>query len=1706
QELNLCGIGVPGELCIAGDGVTKGYLNKPELTAEKFIYNPYGEGKLYRTGDLARWLPDGNIEYLGRIDEQVKIRGFRIELGEIENVLRKIDYINDVAIIIREDKSGEKAIYAYIVSDINIDFKKVKKEIRKELPDYMLPAYMMQIDGIPVNGNGKLDKRALPDIIQESKEKYIPPRNEIEKIIVRIFEEVIGIERISVDADFFEMGGHSLRATKVANRIESETGVRIPIKIIFSERTAEYISKYIEQSENEEYKFISKAEEKEYYPMSSAQRRMYLIWQMDKESAVYNMPGCYKLEGAVRIDDIKKSLQKMIDRHEILRTCFVMEDGELIQKILDKVEVDYSYEESMDQILEILEKFTKPFDLDEGNLVRMKVINSKSEYYLLIDMHHIVSDGMSSGIFIKEFSTIYNGGQLEELTLQYKDYSEWMRGRNLENQKEYWVSQFADEAPVIDFPYDYKRPFEQSYEGSITSIVMDNKMKNGIKELCKITGATEYMILLASLMVALNKYTGQEDIVVGTPISGRTNKDMEAMMGMFINTLAMRERPEAEKSFLKFVYEVKESCLKAYENQEYPFEELVEAVEVRRDFSRNPLFDVMFMLQNNEKVDISMDDVMINQIGGDHRISKFDLTVMMENIEDGYFVGAEYCTALFNKESINRFLVHFKEVICRVIDNPERLIGEIEFITKEEEGLILNKFNDTYVGYDKEKTVVDMFEEQLKKTPNNIAVVYEEEKLTYRELNEKVNILGVKLREIGIKPDDFVAISAERSLEMVIGILAIIKAGGAYVPIDPKYPKERTQYILSDCRPKALLKYKADIKYEGTAVIDLADNKTFEGELKNLEKINKPGDLLYLIYTSGTTGKPKGVMVKHSNMVNYCLNNENSILSSAFNSKLNNMASVTNMTFDIFATEIILVFANGMTTFIANSDEQEDVEYLSSFIERNSIEILQTTPSRIKILLSQPEKLKNLNSLKYIMVGGEKVESDIVNKLHEYTNAVVQNVYGPSETTVWSTANELSANIEEYNISIGKPITNTQVYILQELNLCGIGVPGELCIAGDGVTKGYLNKPELTAEKFIYNPYGEGKLYRTGDLARWLPNGNLEYLGRIDEQVKIRGFRIELGEITNVLGRIEYIKDAAVITREDASGEKAIYAYVVSDINVDFKEVRQEIRKELPDYMIPAYMMQIEEIPVNRSGKLDKQALPDIDKESAEEYIAPRNGKEKTICSIFAEVLDVKRVGLQDNFFELGGDSMKLLRLISGLRKEGFDVSFNIIKKSNNIKMLVEALCKISDECSDKKIENQKQISVNMSIVPKEIKENFVNSNVYKELIKYNRNIENTIKCNGYMPLKVQQDFLNKKSPFISPLGIEIIGEVSKEKLLTTINSIINAQAALRTVYNRKDNIMIEVSRKDWYIPYFNKNEYDEVYNDIGGVFQCEDLFETSELLSKVIIIEKDNNHHLVFFYVNHVLWDFFTGQILLDVVRNTLLNHEKTFVPEETYYEYINRKRNNSKIVEMYDSIENIERNVENYMKKIRENYDYVYKVIITKSINQTERKELVESPVDWILDKYYKIINIKEITQIPFTMVHHAREEKTLNTLGLYADTIPCLYDTSKKGVRGWGEEEKINIDLNESYELYKESVPIESNIFEELSINATILDSDYANFKNNTVSISGKYTIDEIPEEIHMNIDKNTVTVHCPVYSKNEVKEESIANIAKKIFNII
>ena len=1277
----LCGIGIPGELCIGGDGVAREYLNRPDLTDQKFIPNPFGEGKLYLSGDLVRWMPDGNIEFLGRIDEQVKIRGFRIELAEIESVIRKIEYITDTAVIVREDASGEKAIYAYYTSDEMVHPKELKKLLAKEMPSYMLPSYMMQIEKIPINLNGKLDKKALPVIESVVAEEYQAPENETEERLCKLFEEILVQETVGRNDNFFDIGGHSLRATRLANRIEAEFQVTVKLKEIFENPTVERLAELLQSRTTEVHNAIPEAEEKECYEMSSSQKRIFMLLKIDGESTVYNMPHYMKLTGTVDYDKLKECFSAMLMRHEILRTAFTMKEEVPVQIIKEYVEPDFKILERVSRDNEQLEELVRKFDIKNANSVRMRVIPREDGCILFFDMHHIVGDGMSVYTYLKEFFALYNGEEgLLQPARQFKDYSEWMHARNLESQKAYWMKEFAEEPLQLNMPVDFKRTGQQFFEGDVFYGSFGKELSESIKEFTKKHKITDFMFFLSAVMILLSKYSRQEDIVVGTPVSARTHQDTESMLGMFVNTLAMRAYPKEEKTVLSLMEEVKESSLHAFENQEYPFEDLVKETVRNRDVSRNPLFDVMFAMQNNESMNFHVNGAKFELLETRLKTSKFELTYNVFEKQDEYGVALEYGTKLYTRESAERFVNHLRIVAAQMIEQEERPIKEVTLLSKEEERQILGLFNQSERRYSKDKTLIQLFEERVERYKGHVAVRHEDAYVTYGTLNEMANALAHKLRKLGIGQNDCVGLIAERSIEMIAGIFAILKAGGAYVPVDKNYPKERIQYMLKDCAVKAVLVYGAENTLSILEEMDLEviplNQKAFTGEKENLPTVNTAKDLAYLIYTSGTTGKPKGVMIEHRGAVNliewmqeqYPLTEKDVILQK------------TTYSFDVSITEIFWWYLCGASLVMLRQGAEKEPAEIAQAIERFQVTVVNFVPTMLSAYLTE---LRNGDergrSLRYVLAAGEALSQELVREFYRKSSkqTVLANIYGPTEITVY--ASWYPCKADDLKVLIGKPVANTKLYVVKDGKLCGIGVPGELWIAGDGVARGYLNREELTKEKFVENPFGTGRAYRSGDLVRWLPDGNIEYFGRIDEQVKVRGFRIELGEIETTLRQMDEVDDAAVIVREDGNGAKAIYAYFTSKEALEVHEVKAYMAEKLPEYMVPGYMMQIEEIPITGNGKLDRRKLPEIELQSETEYLAPKTRVQTDLCRILEEVLGVKQVGIRDGFFELGGDSIKAIRTVSKLRESGYDLTVRDIMKNQT----VEAISYVIDKAEE---------------------------------------------------------------------------------------------------------------------------------------------------------------------------------------------------------------------------------------------------------------------------------------------------------------------------------------------------------------------------------------------------------------------------------------
>ncbi|GEQ06487.1 non-ribosomal peptide synthetase [Staphylococcus gallinarum] len=1457
---HLMGIGVAGELCIAGTNVTNGYLNRPELTAEKFVDNPFGEGKMYRTGDLTRWNADGNIAYLGRIDEQVKIRGYRIELGEIDSVLRQNTDLLDVAVVTKPMLDGELSICAYVVSEQNVDLEAIKLELSHKLPDYMVPSYMMQIEDIPVTQSGKLNRKALPEIKVESK-AYVAPTTEMETMLVAIYEDVLNLKQVSITDNFFEIGGHSLRAIGIINQIESRIGTRLPLKIIFESPTILQLAKTVEQyAVDASTQSIPQAEQQPYYLTSSPQKRLYVLNEMVDGQTAYNMPSMLEIKGNVDVARVQDAFQTIVDRHEALRTHFETKDGEPVQVINDSASVVVDYDEvTTDDYERILSDFVQPFDLSKAPLIRVSIVKvSEQRFILLFDMHHIVSDGFSINLIIKEFTALYHGQAVEPLDVQYKDYSEWMRSRDLDSQRQFWLSQFEHEAPVLDLPYDHSRPNQQSFTGKTVTVDMPTSVQHHIQQLTQATGSTDYMVLLSSFMVLLHKYSRQEDIVVGSPISGRTHRDTENMIGMFVNTLPMRAYPESEKSFAQFLSEVKDQSLNAFDNQEYPLEALVDEIVETRDLTRNPLFDVLFTLQNNEKNSLEISDWSVEEKEASYTNAKFDLSMTIHE-NDGYKVSLEYAEELFDKDTVERMLNHFIEVIANATQQPEQLISDIDIITTAETELILNQFNDTDQPLDNTVTLVERFEQHAAQSPDKVAITFEGETLTYKALNERANQVAYQLRNEGVKPNDLVGIMSQRRLEMMIGIYGILKAGGAYVPLDPNHPHERTNFILEDSNPRVLLtdeNISYGIKYE-KEIIKLTNNSFLDSlPTDNLAHVTDETNLMYIIYTSGTTGKPKGVMVPYSSVMNRL----NWMVDYFELGSTDKILFKTPFTFDVSIWEVFGWAVMGGEIIMLRSGEESNPEKIASVIDAYNITMAHFVPSMLSVFIDfikTTHRQDDIVSLNHVFTSGETLKVDYVNQFNHLlggpNQTLLYNLYGPTETTVEVTYYPVFAGQTYTEVPIGRPIANSQGYVLNEdNNLLGIGVPGELCIGGANVTQGYLNRPDLTAEKYVDNPFGSGKMYRTGDLVKWRKDGQLEYLGRIDEQVKIRGYRIELGEIESLIAQIDAVSEAAVVTKApQGSDEAMIAAYLVSDRTIDFDVVRAVLSKKLPEYMIPTYMTQIEQLPVTANGKLDKKGLPDIELE-AKAYVEPRDEMEETIATIFGNVLNIERVGATDNFFEIGGHSLRAISVINELESQlSVRVPLKTIFENSTVAQLARA------------IENEATASSTQEIPLAETKTHYLASSPQKRLYVLN-------------------EMMDGQTSYNMPSMLEIRGTVDVERVQNAFQKLVNRHEALRTHFDTVEGEPVQIVEDKVQINVEYEVAYTEDYEPLLNAFIRPFNLEQAPLL-RVKVVKCAEQRYVLLFDMHHIISDGFS--INLIIKEFTELYHNQTLEPLNVQY-----------------------------------------------------------------------------------------------------------------------------------------------------------------------------------------------------------------------------
>ncbi len=1316
RHLQLLPVGVPGQLFIGGEGLALGYLNRPELTSEYFV-SPDGSNydglpsHLYKTGDLARWLPDGNVEFLGRIDFQVKVRGFRIELGEIENTLLHHEHIREAVVTMREE-DDDKYLCAYVSGYDGQDGLPPEAQLREflavRLPGYMVPAHFVILDNIPLTSSGKIDRKALPaPQIAGAERGYIAPRDETEKKLVSLWAPLLGIpeESTGINDNFFRLGGHSLKATILVSQLHKAFDIQMPLSEVFNHPTLRQMAGYIRSAERSAaYSAIEPTELREYYPLSSPQNRMYVLQQMEPGTTAYNIPGIFPfMADQVDFNRLEFTFNRLIERHQGLRTSFHMANGEPVQKIHETVPFDIEYYQAfapedsdgapaaaepggatsqMDVIRDIAGHFIRPFLLSRPPLLRVGVVETQARWegdaapgeknkgkcLLMVDMHHVISDGVSLQVLIRDYQALYRGDTLPPLDIQYKDYALWQQRpettAGIRKQIEFWLNTFKGEPPILNLPTDYPRPEVQRFDGASISFEVPAARTGQLKSLAMETGTTLFMVMLTLFDILLAKLGNQEDIVVGVPIAGRRHADLQHIIGMFVNTLAMRNYPTGDTSFKNFLQEVRHSTLEAFENQEYPFEDLVGQLDVNRDLGRNPLFDVMFNLGSfDESPEIVPDAGAVEEEVFEPETAKFDVTLTANETGERIACSMNYCTLLFRETTIRRFIQYFETVVEAAVTDPGRPIHRIHVLSPQEREQLLQSFSITTGDYPRQGPLHSRFEEQVERNPHGTAVVFEGSNLTYNRLNTLANRLAHRLREKGAGPGTLAGLLLSPSLEMLTGMLAVLKAGAAYVPIAPDTPPERSRYILKDCNISVLLTTGNDDPGEttgGCEMLRLDDPVSYHSDSLNLPGLVDEEAPAYCIFTSGSTGRPKGTLVRHGSVVN-----ELAGMQALYPVEAGDVYLLkTAFTFDVSVTECFGWFFGGGMVAVLSRERARDPREIIAAIKEHRVTHVNFVPALFHLFtqLTTAEPAPRIASLKYIFLAGEAIWAQPVETFRALGLPVrLENLYGPTEATIYASYYSISQWAGEGSIPIGRPFPNHRMYILDRyLQLLPVGVAGQLFIGGEGLAQGYLNRPELTAESFLKIGHDSlpSRLYKTGDLARWLPDGNIEFLGRIDFQVKVRGFRIELGEIENLLLTHEDIRGAVVVLRED-DGDKYLCAYISgggepAEIPTG-TQLREFLSKNLPDYMIPAYFVTLDKLPLTSSGKINRKALPAPESAGTQqEYIAPRNEIELKLADIWAEVLrrENKDIGIDHGFFQLGGHSLKATVMVARLYKE----------------------------------------------------------------------------------------------------------------------------------------------------------------------------------------------------------------------------------------------------------------------------------------------------------------------------------------------------------------------------------------------------------------------------------------------------------------------
>lgn len=1293
KDMNLLPKNTIGEIFIGGDGVGKGYLFNENLTKQNFLPNPFKKGIIYKTGDLGAWNNDGTITCSGRIDHQIKLRGLRVELEEIENKINKFKQNSKTkSIVILQGNSTNNYLHAFISSNTDINLQELKNYLLKNLPNYMVPSSYSFLNEFPTTPNGKIDRKALKSIKStEILENIVEPKTETEKIIYREISNIIQNTNFGILDDFFSIGLDSLKIIQLSINLCDKLDTKLAISDFYKLTNIQKLAEFIDNNKNNQiYKITHLEENQEFYPVSSAQERIFYAQKLDENSVTYNVTGGIVIHKKISKNTIIDIFNTLINRHSAFRTSFIWKDNSLMQQINKTCNINIEFvKDKQTNFQKLVNNFAKPFELTSVPLLRVEVHYTKhKDTLILIDSHHIIVDGTSLSILINEFIKLLNNKNLDINEFEYLDYTVWENNfkntENFKNLENYWENKFMNkEIPTINLPYDFPVNEKKDSKGNTISKKLDDKVFSSLQTLSQTNNISTYMLFLSAFYILLYKYTGQENIIIGSPTSARDLDGIQNLIGMFVNNMILENKINSSISFNDFVQNTKNLVFETMANEPYPYELLC------RKFNNN-FFDVMFTYQNN--FDFFNKDFEV--LFANNKTSKFNLS--LEIIEATKTINLEYNTSLFKDETAMQILNHYINILKGIIKNPNQKIADISPFDELEQNKILYGSNNTYLPYPKEKTIAELIEEQALKTPEKIAITFKESALTFKELNDKSNMLAQYLRAQNIGRNDIIGIMLERSLELIVSIIAVLKSGACYIPIDPTFPKSRINYMLANSNSKLIIVDKTTISktnFENKLLISLDKIEKLSKNTASLKHINLPDDNSYIIYTSGSTGTPKGVVLKHKALTNltYHLNNYVEFLNAPSNNEC--MASVTTASFDIFIFETLICLQKGIKVAISTKDEQVIPEQLNNLINKNNVTAIQMTPSRMQLFIDNIEYIPDFKNLKYITLAGEPLPLTLVKRLKELGIKKVYNGYGPSETTVFSSFTDVT---EKSEITIGKPLSNTYFYVLDN-NLSPVpnGVAGELYIAGDGVGNGYLNKPNLTNASFIKNPFIDNSLmYKTGDLCKFLPNGELYYLGRVDNQIKIRGLRIELDEIENRILTFPFIQKAKVI-KQTINEREFLSAYFIAEQRINIANLRSYLLEFLPNYMIPTYFTALDKFPYTPNGKIDKKALPlpkaDL-KNTYEKYIPPKTDLEIKLVKIFEDILNIKPIGINDDFFELGGDSILAMRLNIELLNISNNIKYSDIFNSPTISRLIKLIQ------NDKTKKNNDEILLNKDV------------------------------------------------------------------------------------------------------------------------------------------------------------------------------------------------------------------------------------------------------------------------------------------------------------------------------------------------------------------------------------------------------------------------